>query len=411
MSFELKYRALDKDEEDISLPLSKSILNRYQIISFLSGKNFMIDKESLPVDNRILAEQLDLIKNSIGKGCKLDVGDSGTAMRFLISLLCIVPGDWVLDGSARIRQRPVLHLVEQLRAMGAKIEYMNKDGFLPLEIIHSGLCSVEAKLPGNISSQYISSLMLIAPLLNDGLIIHIAEDQVSMPYIQMSCGLMRYTGADVEINNEKIEIRRSGYKNALPEIEKDWSAASYFYLIASLIPGKRIRLERLSVDSFQGDSVCMSLFKLFGVTSFCDGKDIIIQRTENPVKEIDIDLKGFPDLAPSMIAASAALDIPSVYRGLHHLKFKESDRLAVMKNELGKMGFAIDSNEGTFIVNKKTDNLKAIEICTNNDHRIAMALSPLSILIPGLSTDNKECICKSYPGFLQDIENVGILIR
>ena len=411
MKTELIYQPTDKDLIEISLPLSKSILNRYQIISFLSDTDLFIDNEIFPQDNLILAEQLKIITKMSGSGCELNIGDSGTAMRFLIPIVCMEPGIWILDGSSRIRQRPVLHLVDELISMGGKIEYLSEKGFLPLKISSSKLKKKKVNLPGNISSQYISSLMLIAPSLEDGLEINISEDQVSMPYIKMTYGLMKQSGADIEWNENIISIRRSDYSKVIPEIERDWSAASYWYLITALLHGKKIKLKGLSLETFQGDSVCLSLFKYFGVKTLIDNDGIIIEQTERPIAKIDVDLRGFPDLAPSLIAASAAFDIPSVYRGLHHLKFKESDRLVVLKDELGKMGFNVESNEDTFFVHKRLDELQTVEINSHNDHRIAMALIPLSILIPALCIDNKECIRKSYPGFITDIENVGILIK
>ncbi len=314
MRWELKYQASSKDLIEITLPLSKSILNRNQIISFLSGQNLPIDKDIIPHDNLILAEQLELIKNGRGTGGNLNVSDSGTAMRFLISLLCIVPGTWILDGSSRIRQRPVLHLTEELLSMGGKIVYLGKKGFLPLKIDSSKLINKNVSLPGNISSQYISSLMLIAPYLEEGLTINIDKDQVSMPYIKMTYGLMKELGAEIEMTERDIIIQKSSYRNAVLLNERDWSAASYWYLLASLLPGKKFRLKDISLNSLQGDSICHSLFKSFGVSTIINDDSVIIERTGKPAVEIDIDLKDYPDIAPSLIVASAALDIPSVYK-------------------------------------------------------------------------------------------------
>lgn len=411
MRWELKYQASSKDLIEITLPLSKSILNRNQIISFLSGQNLPIDKDIIPHDNLILAEQLELIKNGRGTGGNLNVSDSGTAMRFLISLLCIVPGTWILDGSSRIRQRPVLHLTEELLSMGGKIVYLGKKGFLPLKIDSSKLINKNVSLPGNISSQYISSLMLIAPYLEEGLTINIDKDQVSMPYIKMTYGLMKELGAEIEMTERDIIIQKSSYRNAVLLNERDWSAASYWYLLASLLPGKKFRLKDISLNSLQGDSICHSLFKSFGVSTIINDDSVIIERTGKPAVEIDIDLKDYPDIAPSLIVASAALDIPSVYKGLHHLKFKESDRLTVLKNELTRMGFNVSSDTNSFTVRKQINKLKTLVINTNGDHRILMSLIPLIILIPRLSIDNRDCVQKSYPGFYADVENVGILIN
>ena len=406
----LIYQPCSGENIEVLLPYSKSILNRCQIISFLAKKELEISDRFVSYDNRILDEQLRLIRNNFDKGCNINVQDSGTALRFLISLLCITPGQWTIDGSARLRKRPIHPLVEALRVMGGKIEYLETEDLLPLRIYSSILNKKMIDLPSDISSQFISSLMLISPFIEDGLELIIRDDQVSLPYLRMTFDLMKMMGAEMDWLNNNIIIQRSDYNYKNIDIERDWSAASYWYLLASILPGKLFILKDLFLNSLQGDCILKDLFCNFGVSSKIAGNDIIIENNGLVADKIDIDLRDYPDIAPSLIVASAALDIPSFYTGLKHLKFKESDRLKVLETELCKLGFNVETDGKIFIVKKKTSSLVKTIIHTNNDHRIAMSLIPLAILIPGIRIDSKDCVHKSYPSFFPDIEKAGIYI-
>ena len=339
----------------------------------------------------------------------VDIHHAGTAMRFLTAFFSVKPNSKVvLTGSSRMQDRPIELLVEALRSLGAEIEYVNKKGFPPLKITGKKIDISQVALPANISSQYISALMLIAPSLKNGLEIDLIGETTSIPYIKMTQTLLDNLGFKTFFNNNKIKISPAE-KITLNQwtVESDWSSASYFYSVVAIANKSEITLESYYSESLQGDSDLVQIYKKIGVTTVFNNGSITLSKTPDFAlpEVLDLDLRNTPDLAQTIAVSCFGLGVDCNLTGLHTLKIKETDRLEALKVELEKLGAIIsitnDSLELRFsgVINQN------ISIDTYNDHRMAMAFAPLGIKVPIL-INNSEVVSKSYPGFWEDFKSI-----
>ena len=339
----------------------------------------------------------------------VDIHHAGTAMRFLTAFFSVKPNSKVvLTGSSRMQDRPIELLVEALRSLGAEIEYVNKKGFPPLKITGKKIDVSQVALPADISSQYISALMLIAPSLKNGLEIELIGETTSIPYIKMTQTLLDNLGFKTFFNNNKIKISPAD-KITLNQwtVESDWSSASYFYSAVAIANKSEITLESYYSESLQGDSDLVQIYKKIGVTTVFNNGSITLSKTPNFAlpEALDLDLRNTPDLAQTIAVSCFGLGVDCNLTGLHTLKIKETDRLEALKVELEKLGAIIsitnDSLELRFsgVINQN------ISIDTYNDHRMAMAFAPLGIKVP-IVINNSEVVSKSYPGFWEDFKSI-----
>ena len=339
----------------------------------------------------------------------VDIHHAGTAMRFLTAFFSVKPNSKVvLTGSSRMQDRPIELLVEALRSLGAEIEYVNKKGFPPLKITGKKIDVSQVALPANISSQFISALMLIAPSLKNGLEIDLIGETTSIPYIKMTQTLLDNLGFKTFFNNNKIKISPAD-KITLNQwtVESDWSSASYFYSVVAIANKSEITLESYYSESLQGDSDLVQIYKKIGVTTVFNNGSITLSKTPNFAlpEVLDLDLRNTPDLAQTIAVSCFGLGVDCNLTGLHTLKIKETDRLEALKVELEKLGAIIsitnDSLELRFsgVINQN------ISIDTYNDHRMAMAFAPLGIKVP-IVINNSEVVSKSYPGFWEDFKSI-----
>lgn len=394
---------------EIKLPASKSISNRALIIRALSGSSMPIDNISDCDDSRVVEDALMHMPHVI------DIKAAGTAMRFMTSLLCTVGGEHIITGTERMRNRPIAVLVDALRSLGADISYEEKEGFPPLRIRGGELAGGCLALPGNVSSQYISSLLMIAPTLKHGLVLELTGEIISRPYIDMTLAIMRQFGARAQWNGDKqIRVEAVPYSPIHYYIESDWSAASYWYEIVALAPNEDvcITLPGLFRESLQGDSAIARMFADLGVETIYEDNRVRLCKTGHKVKEFIQDMVNQPDLAQTMAVTCCMLGIPFKLYGLQTLRIKETDRIAALQKELGKLGYTIYA-EGDDILSwngekaEEAKDLDATGIDTYEDHRMAMAFAPIALKRSNIIINNPEVVSKSYPNFWQDLEKCG----
>ncbi len=373
----------------VKVPASKSVSNRLLMLNALCDRPAVITNLAHCDDTDVMAAALTRRQGSI------DVGDAGTAMRFLTAFFAANEGvDIVLTGSQRMTQRPIAPLVDALRVLGADIGYAGREGWPPLHIAGRRLNGGAVSIDGTVSSQYISALLMIAPVIG-GLRLTIVGEPASRPYVEMTIALMRRFGASVRWNGEVIEVERGEYTARDTVVEGDWSNASYWLALKRLMPESSLTLESLRADSVQGDRVIGEL-----IARTYDGG---LYRA---------DLSDTPDLAPTMTVLLAMLGKPFILTGLRTLRVKESDRIAALKAELAKLGYQLQDGDDSLAWNGKrlTADSRVI-IDTHDDHRIAMAMALAAVRHPGLIIDHAEVVGKSYPRFWDDIRAVGFTIN
>lgn len=403
-------------EATVALPASKSISNRAMLIHALAGGQILPDNLSDCDDTEVLVAALTHMVPTI------DIKAAGTAMRFITAYLAALPGgEHVVTGTERMRHRPIGPLVDALRMMGADIAYVGEEGYPPLRIKGQTLPGGKLEIPGNISSQYISALLLIAPVMAKGLELHLTGTIVSRPYIDLTLWMMREFGANADWSGaDTITVRPQAYTARAYLIENDWSAASYWYELAALYAtdASRVQLLGLMDGSKQGDSVVKYLFSLLGVrTAFDDTTSgvpttVTLTRHLSRVQHLDFDFINCPDLAQTAVTTCCALDIPFRFTGLASLRIKETDRLQALITELGKLGYRLHSEGDTTLVWDGTRGDATMEaIDTYEDHRMALAFAPLAVKFPGLKINNPEVVSKSYPHFWRDLEAAGFVIH
>ena len=356
-------------------------------------------------DTKVL--QKALAENDLQK----DVGHAGTAMRFLTAYLATRPGEFELTGSQRMRQRPVGPLVDALKQLGASIEYMANEGCPPLRIAGGGLKGGAIEIDAGISSQFISALMMIGPVLEGGLRITLQGEVVSATYINMTLALMNSCGAGTRFEGNQIQIPGGNYSVDEFVVESDWSGASYWYQVAALLPGSEILLPNLSKESLQGDSVLVQLFENLGVTSSFNDQGLLIRSSKVELPEqFDYDFTGCPDLVQTCAVTLCAMGIPFRFTGTKTLRVKETDRIAALGSELKKAGFLLnDDPAGEWMAwdGSRCEPEQGLVIGTYHDHRMAMAFAPLAITLGKVTIEDPEVVTKSYPGYWKDLERAG----
>lgn len=385
-------------EIQINLPASKSISNRALILNALSYSPYSIQNLSDSDDTIVTLKALD------SNDTIFDIGAAGTAMRFLTAFLSKTVGEWVITGSSRMKERPIKLLVDALNSLGGKIEYVEKVGFPPLKIYGSALVGGEITLDGGVSSQYISALMMIAPYMQNGLKLNLTGKVISQPYILMTQSLMQDFGVKVKFDGQCIEIEPQTYIPLRFSVESDWSAASYWYEILSIMGKGSIMLKGLSQNSTQGDSKVAELFEQLGVkTIFLEGAVKLVP-TESNVSKFEFDFVDQPDLAQTFAVSCCLKNIPFHFYGLQSLKIKETNRIAALIAELSKLGFIIyEPDEGELAWSGENCEITSdIVISTYHDHRMAMAFAPACLLFP-ITIENPAVVTKSYPNFWTDL--------
>lgn len=392
-------------QETIYLPSSKSISNRMLIIRALAGSQAALLNLSHSDDTRVLEKALE--ENSLLK----DVGHAGTSMRFLAAYLCTQKGDFQLTGSERMKQRPVGPLVDALKQLGARIEYLENKGCPPLRIVGGGLIGGAIEIDAGISSQFISALMMIGPVLPGGLQITLKGDIVSATYIEMTLALMNLCGVRAQFEGHQIYIPSGTYTLDEFVVESDWSAASYWFQTAALSPGSEILLPKLSRDSLQGDSALAGLFSSLGVRSHFSKLGLLIRSTRvNLPEHFAYDFTGCPDLVQTCAVTLCALGIPFRFAGTRTLRVKETDRIAALYRELRKLGFEIQEDPaGEWMAwdGSRCEPEQDPVIATYHDHRMAMAFAPLAIALGKVVIADPGVVSKSYPDFWKDLEKAG----
>jgi 3-phosphoshikimate 1-carboxyvinyltransferase len=340
---------------------------------------------------------------------EINIGPAGTAMRFLTAYFAIQDGEVVLTGSERMKQRPIGILVDALREIGADIEYVENEGFPPIKLKGS-LKQLTSKISikGNISSQYITALLLIAARLPFGLELHIEGELTSRPYVEMTLSMLQAAKIQHSWVGNVITISNQEFASASLHIEPDWSAASYWYAIAALADEAELFLPGLTQYSLQGDSVITEIMANFGITSQFKNGGVYLQKEVKPVLRKIFDLKECPDLAQTIIVVCAALGHEATFTGLETLKIKETDRVKALQNELAKIGVKLIEKGQVYKLDCSEKFIpERLFVNTYDDHRMAMAFAPLALIIPTVEIEDAQVVEKSYPAFWRDLEKVG----
>ena len=403
----IRISAPDKIATSIQLPSSKSICNRALIIWALSKGCKSIDNLSDCDDTSVMVRALENMPDTI------DIMAAGTAMRFLTAFLSVTEGEHTITGTERMRQRPIKILVDALRSIGADIEYTENEGFPPLKIKGTRLEGKEITLPGDVSSQYISALMMIGPILKNGLKLKLTGNIISRPYINLTIEIMKEFGGKAEWEKDNvIVIHPQNYKPVPYYVESDWSAASYWYEIAALSEDACIELPGLFKKSFQGDSKVAELFEQLGVKTEYADKHITLSKSRNITERLEYDFVNQPDLAQTFVVTCCMLEIPFRFSGLQSLKIKETDRMAALMNEMKKLGYVILESEGSILEwnGERCESETTPAIDTYEDHRMAMAFAPAALKLKNIRINNPQVVSKSYPGFWNDLTKAGFNI-
>lgn len=398
-------------DADITLPASKSISNRALIIHALAGGTRIPQNLSDCDDTEVVINALE------NKPQVIDIKAAGTAMRFMTAYLAVTEGRHVITGTRRMQQRPIGILADALRSIGADIEYVGETGFPPLRIRGRRLEGGRLEIPGNVSSQYISALLMAGPVMQQGLELHLTGNIISRPYIDLTLYMMKQYGAEADWTGaDTVTVKPKNYVETPYTIENDWSAASYWYEILALCgnPDSRITLHGLADGSKQGDSVVKYIFSLLGIkTTFAHAGNeqptaVTLSHRMGRVQRLDFDFVNCPDLAQTIVVTCCALDIPFHFKGLGSLKIKETDRIEALKTELRKVGYLIRSeNDSELIWEHARCEASMAPIDTYQDHRMAMAFAPLAVKFPGLRINEPEVVSKSYPRFWDDLHTAG----
>ena len=392
----------------IQLPASKSISNRALIINALGKGIYPPENLSDCDDTQVMIKALTEGKETI------DIMAAGTAMRFLTAYLSVTPGERTITGTARMQQRPIQVLVNALRELGADIEYVANDGFPPLRITGRELRKDTISLPGNVSSQYISALLMIAPVLTNGLTIRLTGDIISRPYINLTLQLMNDFGVRAEwTDDHRLKVEPQAYHSTPFYVESDWSAASYWYQIVALSKEAEVTLPGLFKDSYQGDSQVAGIFRSLGVETIYKDKTVILKKNGKSVERLDYDFINQPDLAQTFVVTCALLNIPFRFSGLQSLKIKETDRMAALITEMRKLGYILHETDGSVLSWEgercTTEEHPAID--TYEDHRMAMAFAPTCLALPEILINNPQVVSKSYPRYWEDLRQAGFIIK
>lgn len=395
----------------VSLPGSKSISNRALIMAELAGSKTRIHDLSEADDTVMLQKHLNFLRTCGSSGIPtiFDVENAGTVARFLTAFLVSHEGQWLVTGCKRMRERPIGSLVDGLVALGAKIRYTRETGFLPIHItgreIHGGTITIDT----SVSSQFVSAILMIGPYLEEGLKIKLHGDTVSKPYIAMTIAMMEEFGAKITVEDNLISVEPLLYREVSYQVEADWTSAAYWYEAAALSEKADIFIPGLKRDSIQGDRVLPEIYTHFGVNTKFEADGIRITSSSRKSSGFSYNFSSCPDLALSVITTCAALKTPCEFTGVKTLKFKESDRLKSLADELVKMGALLHSKDDWCALDfsKKIKAEANPVFYSHHDHRLAMSLAPLVLLHPQLQIVDAHVVAKSYPGFWSDLQGLN----
>lgn len=403
-------------KQTVQLPASKSISNRALVIHALSGGDVLPENLSDCDDTEVIISALK------DNPYEINIKAAGTAMRFMTAYLATRDGEeHVITGTERMKHRPIHILVDALRGLGADIEYVGKEGFPPLRIKGGKLEGGQLEVPGNVSSQFISALLLIGPCLSNGLTLRLTGDLISRPYIDLTLWMMREFGADADWSAyDTITVAGKPYSQRPYYIENDWSAASYWYEMMALSKQEddEIRLEGLMDGSKQGDSSVRYIFSLLGVkTTFGTKKEgvpttVTLRHSGRCVPRLEYDFVNAPDMAQTFVVCCLMLDVPFYFRGLSTLKIKETDRIEALKKEALKLGFVLhDKNDSELYWDgERCEPMEDAAIDTYEDHRMALAFAPAAFRLKQLRINNPQVVTKSYPSYWEDIKAAGFAL-
>lgn len=402
-------------DSQVKLEGSKSISNRALILQALCPEANALEDHRLPGNLSPSEDTRTLLRLLRSNEKTLDAGAAGTTYRFLSAWLARQPGERILTGSARMLQRPIGILVDALRELGANISYTGEEGYPPLHITGSELRGGRVRIPADVSSQYISALLLIGPTLAEGLELELLGKIGSRPYIALTLRMMEHYGASVRWEGMIIRVEPRLYQWQAFSVEGDWSAASYYYSAIALCPvGARLRIAGLFEESHQGDAVVAALYAHLGVkTTYLDG-GVQLERIPHRVPVLTADFSDCPDLAQTAVVTCAALGVPARFSGLESLRIKETDRTAALREQLQPYG--VDFRElvpGTWQLDGQlvTAATGIPRIHTYDDHRMAMAFAPLALHWPEIVIEDPQVVRKSYPGFWRDWESLGFTLK
>ena len=407
MTMRYKLSAPSVVRTTIQLPASKSISNRALIINALARGT------TPPCNLSDCDDTLVMIKALAENNETIDIMAAGTAMRFLTAYLSTVQGTHILTGTERMQQRPIQILVNALRELGAQIEYAGKEGFPPLRIHGTELKGNELTLKGNVSSQYISALLMIGPVLKNGLRLHLTGEIISLPYINLTLQLMKEFGAKAAwTSGNSIEVAPKPYTPVSFMVESDWSAASYWYQIAALSEQAEIELIGLFRNSYQGDSRGAEVFSRLGITTEFTHEGVLLKKSNRLVEQLNEDFVDIPDLAQTFAVTCCLLGIPFRFTGLQSLKIKETDRIFALKAELRKLGYLLQDAQDSILIwdGKRCQPEAQPVIQTYEDHRMAMAFAPAALRLPEMRIAEPQVVSKSYPAYWEHLQQAGFQI-
>ena len=391
----------------LSLTGSKSITNRLLILRNIYP--------SLTIKNKSRSEDSVVLENALKSSSNIkDINHAGTAMRFLTAFYSILEDkEIIIKGSKRMHERPIYPLIDCLKLIGADISYLEKDGFPPIKIKGKKLKFKKVEISSNISSQFISAILLVAPKLVGGLVIELKGELISKPYVKMTLSLLNNLGIKTSFEGKLIKVSTlEKIQEKCINVESDWSSASYWYSIVAFSKRAEVRLNNFYKKSIQGDSVLVKYYKELGVdTKFVENK-IILTKIKDfiPPKHLTLNLVDSPDLAQTIAVTCFGLKIHCFLDGLQTLNIKETKRLNALKNELTKLGANVQVTESSLKIFEAQRLKKNIIINTYHDHRMAMSFAPLSLKIP-ISIENPNVVVKSYPGFWDDLKKAGFIIK
>ncbi|MBQ9356030.1 MAG: 3-phosphoshikimate 1-carboxyvinyltransferase [Prevotella sp.] len=402
---------------DIILPASKSISNRALIMGALAGSDTWPLNLSDCDDTEVIVNALKHMPEVI------DIKAAGTAMRFMTAYLAATPsGTHTITGTERMQHRPIALLVDTLRHIGANIEYVREEGFPPLRISGATLKGGYVEMSGGVSSQYISALLMIGPILKDGLTLHLTDEIASRPYIDLTLCMMRDFGAKADWTSvDTISVEPQPYSMPQYIVESDWSAASYWYEMMALTsdPDAELQLRGLMDGSRQGDSSVRYIFSLLGVSTRFETRrqgvatTVTLRKNGHCVPRLDYDFANFPDLAQTFVVCCCAMGVPFHFTGLKTLKIKETDRISALITELTKLGYTLESRNDSELLwdgTRQPVGSKPVAIDTYDDHRMAMAFAPLALREP-IVINNPQVVSKSYPRFWEHLRQVGFRVN
>ena len=390
----------------VNLPASKSISNRALVLRHLSQGKVQVENISDAEDTQRLLKALEDESQQV-----IDAGAGGTTIRFLLAALAAEGRACTLTGSERLRERPIAPLVEALNQFGARIEYTEKNGFPPVRVVQGipkgNLHSRSMSLPADISSQFVSAMLLIAPFLEGPVSVELQGHVVSRPYLEMTVQLLRQVGVEVHQQEQAFTIAPAQPSGTI-HVEADWSSASYFLALAAAAKKVRIRLPGLSPTSLQGDSHLLPLLQQFGLTSHFTEEGLVVEKVQ-PLQpsHLEHDLEGMPDLAQTLVVLCTLLQVPFHFTGLGTLRIKETDRLHALQQELAKLGTRTETGPD-WIASREFGPVpqQPVSVRTYHDHRMAMSFALFSALYPQVSIENPEVVSKSFPRFWKEWKRV-----